>query len=900
MKPFKIKTLAATVFTSTAILTHAQQSKLPPEQVNPSLIEVPSDLEITTWANTPLFYNPTNMDMDAYGRMWVAEGVNYRGNRKRSPKGDRIMVVYDSNNDGKADKSHCFVQEPELQAPLGVAIFGNRIIVSQPPNLIQYTDVDNNLKFDPKIDKKDILLTGFNGHQHDHSLHAVTAGPDGKWYVNQGNCGARVTDKSGKTYYFGSTYAGGFNKKKNPVIPSSIAGKESDDGFTYIASFIGKMNPDGSNLEIMGHNMRNAYEHTVSSYGDIYHSDNDDPPSCRNTYLLEGGNAGFSSADGLYPWESDRRPGQDTPTAHWRQENPGVMPAGDIYGSGSPTGVAFYENGALPEKYNGMFLACDAARRDIMQYFPRPQGAGMSLERLIFLKAKKSKQAYNFRPSDVEIGADGAIYVADWYDPRVGGHSDKDKSLSGTIYRIAPKGFKSSLRPKFNTIEGQIALLKSPSDNVRYLGFELLKKQGSRALPALTGLLKNKNPYIAARAVWLLPFAGEKGIAMCKKLTQSSNQDMAYTAFNALRNANMLELNLIAAFTKSKSAQLRRTAASALRKIPFQKKQSLLVELYNRWNGKDKYMLEAIGLASHKHEADLWKLISKGSTNPTKWTEKFALMTWRLHPEAALPMLEKRANDKTLSTDQRKLAMDTIAFTKSNKTPPLMLKLVTSSPEKEYARMWLDLNIDGKRWDGLVDRNKVAKIAKIPLPGKAIPFNHPKAPNPRTVSSEREILKLKGNIKNGALVANRCKMCHEIGGSGINFGPGLNGWGLERSKEQILTAIVNPDADIAHGFKGHTVTLKSGKTIDGLVKSSTERPRHYVHSNKAKDKKISSKNFTPYLTIVTSGGNKQKISWLDIKGVKTYKRSLMLYPEQIGLTRGRDLADLIAYLQQLK
>lgn len=62
---------------------------------------------------------------------------------------------------------------------------------------------------------------------------------------------------------------------------------------------------------------------------------------------MEGGNAGFASADGQRSWGADKRPGQDTPTAEWRQEDPGTMPAGDVYGGGSPTGVAFYENGQL-------------------------------------------------------------------------------------------------------------------------------------------------------------------------------------------------------------------------------------------------------------------------------------------------------------------------------------------------------------------------------------------------------------------------------------------------------------------------------------------------------------------------------------------------------------------------
>ena len=59
---------------------------------------------------------------------------------------------------------------------------------------------------------------------------------------------------------------------------------------------------------------------------------------CRVTPILEGGNAGFASVDGKHAWGADKRPDQDTPTAEWRQEDPGTMPAGDVYGGGSPHG----------------------------------------------------------------------------------------------------------------------------------------------------------------------------------------------------------------------------------------------------------------------------------------------------------------------------------------------------------------------------------------------------------------------------------------------------------------------------------------------------------------------------------------------------------------------------------
>ncbi|NRB26900.1 MAG: dehydrogenase, partial [Roseibacillus sp.] len=93
-------------------------------------------LEVTVWATTPHLYNPTNMDIDHAGRIWVAEGVNYRGNKGQRAAGDRIVVLQDTNGDGKCDRSHTFVQETGFIAPLGVAVFDNVVYVSQPPDLL--------------------------------------------------------------------------------------------------------------------------------------------------------------------------------------------------------------------------------------------------------------------------------------------------------------------------------------------------------------------------------------------------------------------------------------------------------------------------------------------------------------------------------------------------------------------------------------------------------------------------------------------------------------------------------------------------------------------------------------------------------------------------------------------
>ena len=117
------------------------------------------------------------------------------------------MVLEDTDGDGRADKStHVFVQEPTLVAPLGMAVIGNKVIVSNAPDLIVYTDVDGDRRFNPAVDKREVLLTGFDGRNHDHALHSVTFGPDGRWYFSQGNAGAFFTDRGGKTFRVGSPY----------------------------------------------------------------------------------------------------------------------------------------------------------------------------------------------------------------------------------------------------------------------------------------------------------------------------------------------------------------------------------------------------------------------------------------------------------------------------------------------------------------------------------------------------------------------------------------------------------------------------------------------------------------------------------------------------------------------
>ena len=845
------------------------------------LFSVPEGLEVTVWATSPDLYNPTNIDFDAQGRLWVAEGVNYRSKGGRRKEGDRIVVLEDTTGSGRANKSTVFVQEPALAAPLGVAALGNKIVVSQPPDLLVYTDVNGDGKFDPAVDKREALLTGFGGRQHDHSLHSVTAGPDGLWYWNQGNTGAKFTDHSGKTFNMGS-----------PYMMQELAGLKSDDGHVWIGGFGARMNPDGTNVTIIGHNYRNSYEQTVTSFGDVFQSDNDDPPACRITPVMEGGNAGFASADGLRSWGADKRPGQDTPTAEWRQEDPGTMPAGDVYGGGSPTGVAFYENGALDPKWNGLLLACEAGKNVVFGYLPKPDGAGWKLESFDFMTSNKEKEfagsdflggkpsgelKTRFRPSDVTVGPDGAIYVADWFDARVGGHGTLDERYTGTIYRIAPKGFASTVPAlKLDTTEGQIAALKSPAPNVRFVGFTALKAQGSKAVPAVAALLKDENAYIAARAAWLLAQMGEEGVAQVKPWLDAKDEEQRLVAYRALRRAGVNVLSLATKMVSDASAAVRREVALTLREVPAAQSLPLLVKLAQHFDGKDRAYLEALGLGAEGKEAELYAAVCQDK--PAAWTDAQAWTAWRLHPAAAVDAFRARALDSALSADQRKLMLTGLAFVKSREAAGAMMQLAVAKdfPMQELAKWWL-LNRKGNDWKaydvdsglktlGLYDPAKVKLLAvEMPPELKGVP----------ELPTGAEIAKLPGDVPRGQAAVAVCFTCHKVGQQGVEFGPDLTAFGRQQPVEVIANAIAHPSADISHGFEGSEIKTKDGLTITGMILSSGDP-----------------------VMIKCMGGLVQTVPQDRIASLKKMSRSLMYQPQQLGLTP-QSIRDIAAYLKSL-
>src|SRR5262249_40724910 len=147
-------------------------------------LKVAEGLAVTLWAHEPECVNPTCMDIDHKGRVWICESINYRcklGNRPlRRPEGDRILILEDSEGRGRCDKGGFFYQRREPPPPLGIAVAkapvgpGYRVFVCQSPDILVFEDKDGDGKADGPPAK---LLTGFRGIDHDHGVHSILIGP---------------------------------------------------------------------------------------------------------------------------------------------------------------------------------------------------------------------------------------------------------------------------------------------------------------------------------------------------------------------------------------------------------------------------------------------------------------------------------------------------------------------------------------------------------------------------------------------------------------------------------------------------------------------------------------------------------------------------------------------------
>lgn len=546
--------------------------------------EIADGLEVQLFAAEPQLLSPTSIDVDALGRVWVCEAVNYRHfrnpyNAERSA-GDRILVLEDTNADGRADKQTVFYQGSDIDSPHGVTVLGETVIVSAGANVLLFTDADGDLK----PESKRPLFTGIGGVQHDHGIHAFNIGPDGKLYFNFGNEGHQLKSAAGETV---------IDKAGNAV---------DDSRNPYQQGMVFRCNLDGSEVETLGWNFRNNWEVCVDSFGNLWQSDNDDDGNrgTRINFVMEYGNYGYRDEQTGDAWQVSRIGIEnEIPLQHWHLNDPGVIPNILQTGAGSPTGICFYEGSLLPPAFQNQIIHTDPGPNVVRAYPVQPQGAGYQATILNLVKGVKDPW---FRPVDVCAAPDGSLLVADWYDPGVGGHRMGDPQ-HGRIFRIVPSGHRGYVVPKFDYSDPKstVEALQSPNLATRYLAQRALQAQGDAAEAVLATVSNSAAPEnIRARALWQLGNISSSPDKYVRQALASSNENLRIVGIRMARQHGMDVLDIIDQLSQDPSSHVRRELAIALRHNTAPRAAELWVELALQHDGRDRWYLEALGIAADK------------------------------------------------------------------------------------------------------------------------------------------------------------------------------------------------------------------------------------------------------------------------------------------------------------
>ncbi len=129
----------------------------------------------------PELANPVQMSFDNKGRLWVAVMPAYPHYRPGDAlPNDKLIILEDTNNDGKADK--CKVFADKLHLPIGFEFAPEGVYVAQEPNLILLRDTDG----DDKADSRELIMHGFDSHDTHHAISAFCADPSGAVYMAEG------------------------------------------------------------------------------------------------------------------------------------------------------------------------------------------------------------------------------------------------------------------------------------------------------------------------------------------------------------------------------------------------------------------------------------------------------------------------------------------------------------------------------------------------------------------------------------------------------------------------------------------------------------------------------------------------------------------------------------------
>ena len=622
----------------------------PSEALSPQeqqkLFHLPPGFEIQLFASEPAIHKPMNLSFDSAGRLFVTDTLEYPYPAKDGavPR-DTVKILVDRNLDGTADEITTFVDA--LNIPLGVMPISGGVLVYGIGGVLRCLDTDG----DSRADSRELLYSNF-GHRDTHGMvNSFTHGLDGWLYACHGF--------------------------SNDSAPRGSDGQaiRMNSGNTF------RMRFDGSHLEYFTHGQVNPFGLAFDPLGNLYSADCHTMP----IYMLLRG--------AYYPSFGKAHDGLGF----------GPTMIGHDHGSTGIGGIAFYAAEHFPPEYRDTIMIGNPVTGRVNH--DRLIAHGSTYEAVELPDLVTCDDPW-FRPVNLQVGPDGALYIADFYNRIIGHyevpleHPGRDRER-GRIWRVVytGKGLDRPVRTRpawgVNVSQASLTrlleLLGDANLTIRTSAtHELVKRIGPPAVGPLKKHLvsPDSTPWQRIHGLWALERLSGIESSLVETLAHDADRGVRAHLIKILAERAWDDSPLVRAALNDPDPFVRRAAADALARHPRVDNVKPLLDLWAATSRDDTHLIHVarMALRDQLNSPGMYAQISQAVGADRASLDRLADVSLGVaSPDSAAFVWQQLQTDRASAARDARLHHVTryIAADKLGEVYALALALVAANPTEQ-------------------------------------------------------------------------------------------------------------------------------------------------------------------------------------------------------------------------